>query len=790
MKKQTNIFRSAGAGVVTISMVYLAFGLSWILFSDALVQKLFSDSDTGTITIIQTYKGLAYVIITTVLLLFLVSGFAARLKLAIEQKQDTGNALKKLMDEVGVGIAQLDIHGRFTYANPDCCKFFGITEEELMRKTIFELTYTDDLAQERKNWDKLLRREISNFKINKRFVNNLNPTTWAQEKISIVEDNQRDPKYFVLVISSINELKEAENKLEENIRYYQSLLENSFDGVSIIDSSGIIKYQTPSVEKIIGYTPESRLGASSLSLIAPEDFPKVQSILADLVSGKTNEARTIIKYKRSDNQIRFLDIYAKSMLKDLVVNGIVINFRDITEKYLIEEKLIESEEQYKLLFLHNPLPVFIYDTKTLNYLQVNDAAVKRYGYSSEEFLSMTIKDIRPAEDIQKVLEDIAKVDNNELEKRQIWRHLTKSGELIYVEISAVNIQYKGKPARMSIANDVTDIIENQENIRQSEERYRHLVENLPAGAVLVQSDSIYFNKAISEITGYSLEEINNVEGWFNTLYGKDGKLIRQYYEDDKAKSFKEPRTVSIINKNGDKRWLTFFAYKFDTGEVWLVQDVTERKKLDELIISSILEAEDRERKRIAEDLHDGIGHLLATTNLLLTSIETKAIDLDQELKDLISSCHATLQKAMKENRNITANLTPLNLENENIIQTLELLFANFKNTTDIDVLFTHQMDEKYLDQNKANNLYRIAQEALNNVIKHSKATLVKVDLSHVNELVFKMEDNGQGFNSNDLTNIKGIGLSNISNRVKAMGGKIDIVSLPESGTNLIITIPI
>jgi PAS domain S-box-containing protein len=790
MKKQTNIFRSAGAGVVTISMVYLAFGLSWILFSDALVQKLFSDSNTGTITIIQTYKGLAYVIITTVLLLFLVSGFAARLKLAIEQKQDTGNALKKLMDEVGVGIAQLDIHGRFTYANPDCCKFFGITEEELMRKTIFELTYTDDLAQERKNWDKLLRREISNFKINKRFVNNLNPTTWAQEKISIVEDNQRDPKYFVLVISSINELKEAENKLEENIRYYQSLLENSFDGVSIIDSSGIIKYQTPSVEKIIGYTPESRLGSSSLSLIAPEDFPKVQSILADLVSGKTNEARTIIKYKRSDNQIRFLDIYAKSMLKDLVVNGIVINFRDITEKYLIEEKLIESEEQYKLLFLHNPLPVFIYDTKTLNYLQVNDAAVKRYGYSSEEFLSMTIKDIRPAEDIQKVLEDIAKVDNNELEKRQIWRHLTKSGELIYVEISAVNIQYKGKPARMSIANDVTDIIENQENIRQSEERYRHLVENLPAGAVLVQSDSIYFNKAISEITGYSLEEINNVEGWFNTLYGKDGKLIRQYYEDDKAKNFKEPRTVSIINKNGDKRWLTFFAYKFDTGEVWLVQDVTERKKLDELIISSILEAEDRERKRIAEDLHDGIGHLLATTNLLLTSIETKAIDLDQELKDLISSCHATLQKAMKENRNITANLTPLNLENENIIQTLELLFANFKNTTDIDVLFTHQMDEKYLDQNKANNLYRIAQEALNNVIKHSKATLVKVDLSHVNELVFKMEDNGQGFNSNDLTNIKGIGLSNISNRVKAMGGKIDIVSLPESGTNLIITIPI
>lgn len=790
MTKLTNIFKTISTGVVTIGMVYLAFSLSWILFSDALVQWIFSDSNTGTITKVQTYKGLFYVVVTTLMLMLLIGNFARKLKLTISQKHDDGYALKKVLDEVGTGIAQLDLDGRFIYANPDCCHYFGLTEDELLKKTIFDLTQPDDLAQEKKWWHKLLQREQNHFNIEKRFLNSKNQIIWTQEKVSVVEDNRRDPKYFVLVINNINELKQAETKLEENIQYYQRVLENSFDGVSIVDIGGNVKYQTPSVEKIIGYSKDSRMGGSALSYILPEDLPKVQTILQELVSGKTPDMRTVVKFKRGDNEIRYLDLYTKSLLKDPLIQGIVVNFRDITDKYLIESKLIESEEQYKLLFLHNPVPVFIYDPITLNYLQVNDAAVKRYGYSREEFLTMTIKDIRPKEDIQKVLDDIAKVDSGNQEKGRIWRHLTKEGVLKHVEISAVNIQYNGQRARMSIANDVTDIITTQEHIRKSEERYRHLVENLPAGAVLVQGDSIYFNKAIVEMTGYTLDEIGDINLWFEKLYGKDHQLIRQFYDEDKAKNFEEARTVSIIDKAGAKRWLTFYSYKFETGEVWLVQDVTERKKMDELIISSILETEERERKRIAEELHDGLGHLLATSNLLLYSIEQKTSHVDQEVQDLIVSCHDSLKKAMEENRNITANLSPLNTKHGNIIHILEALFANFERSSNIKIDFNHQLDNKLLNQGKINNIYRIVQEALNNVIKHSRATKVNVSLTLNQELVFKIADNGIGYNSKSIEQTKGIGFSNITNRVKAMGGTVDFSSMPDNGTTLTVTVPI
>ncbi len=776
--------------MVTIAMVYLAFGLSWILFSDALVQLIFSDSNTSTITTVQTYKGLFYIVITTIMLLLLIANFARKLKVANDQYKDTGTALQKLLDEVGSGIAQLDLEGKFIYANPDCCKFFSLTEGELLKKNIFDLTHPDDLAQEKKNWNKLLMRESNQYTFDKRFINNLNQVNWAQEKVSVVEDNNRDPKYLVLVINSINDLKLAENKLEENIRYYQSVLENSFDGVSIVDVEGTIKYQTPSVARIIGHPKDSRLGTSAFSFVAEEDLPKLQTIMRQLVNGDIKEARTVIKYHRGDHDIRYLDLYTKSMLDDPLIKGIVVNFRDITDKFLIENKLVESEEQYKLLFLHNPVPVFVYNIENLQYLQVNDAAVKKYGYSREEFLTLTLKDIRPKEDIQKVLDDIAKVDSGEQEKSQIWRHLTKDGSLKYVEISAVNIRYNGQKARMSIANDVTDMVTTQEDMRQSEERYRHLVENLPAGAVLVQGESLYFNKAIAEMTGYNLDEIDTLGAWFDKLYDKDSSLIRSYYEQDRDNNFTDPRTVSIVTKEGVKRWATFFAYKFETGEVWLVQDVTERKKMDELIISSILETEDRERKRIAEELHDGLGHLLITANLLLQSISENIQVLDEGLKDIILSCHATIKKAIAENRSITANLTPVAFSTEDITDTLSKLFKNFEQTTKVKVHFTPSAINSTINNGIGNNLYRIAQEALNNVLKHSQATEVSVSLTCIQDITFVVSDNGKGFNINDMEQTKGIGFANISNRVKAMGGTFDVSSAPNKGTTITIQVPL
>ena len=123
---------------------------------------------------------------------------------------------------------------------------------------------------------------------------------------------------------------------------------------------------------------------------------------------------------------------------------------ELEEKVRLQTAHLQaSEEKYKTLFYKSPLPKWIYDLETLKFLEVNDAAIQSYGYSQEEFQRMTIVDIRPREDQQKLLEDVEQL-NVRLEtfKDKNWRHVKKNGEVVFVEITAHPVYYEGRSARI------------------------------------------------------------------------------------------------------------------------------------------------------------------------------------------------------------------------------------------------------------------------------------------------------------------------------------------------------
>jgi len=163
-----------------------------------------------------------------------------------------------------------------------------------------------------------------------------------------------------------------------------------------------------------------------------------------------------------------------------------------------ETELIESEKKYRFMFANNPQPMWIYDLETLAFLEVNNAAFHHYGYSKEEFLSMTLKDIRPLEDIEALMIDVKEnaqqIDHTSSE----WRHTKKNGELIFVEIVSTPVSFKGRKARHVMATDITERKKAAEALRESEEKYRMIFENVQdvfyqtdlAGNVLEISPSI------------------------------------------------------------------------------------------------------------------------------------------------------------------------------------------------------------------------------------------------------------------------------------------------------------
>jgi two-component system CheB/CheR fusion protein len=139
-----------------------------------------------------------------------------------------------------------------------------------------------------------------------------------------------------------------------------------------------------------------------------------------------------------------------------------------------------SEEKYKTLFYKSPLPKWIYDLENLRFLEVNDAAVRIYGYTQDEFRDMTIRDIRPIEDYEELLKDVVDVRSTGESRRQFWRHMRKDGTLLEVEVTAHSFDYDGRKARMVVASDVTERRRSEQLLQNLNEALSKRAEELAA----------------------------------------------------------------------------------------------------------------------------------------------------------------------------------------------------------------------------------------------------------------------------------------------------------------------
>lgn len=137
--------------------------------------------------------------------------------------------------------------------------------------------------------------------------------------------------------------------------------------------------------------------------------------------------------------------------------------QQLDESERAQQELRESEENYRLLFSSNPHPMCVFDLETLAFLEVNGSAIQHYGYSREEFLAMTIKDIRPPEDVPSLMAIVKRVDSGP-DRVGVWRHRKKDGTIISVEITSHMIDFAGRRAKVILCNDVTERIRAKEEI--------------------------------------------------------------------------------------------------------------------------------------------------------------------------------------------------------------------------------------------------------------------------------------------------------------------------------------
>lgn len=298
------------------------------------------------------------------------------------------------------------------------------------------------------------------------------------------------------------------------------------------------------------------------------------------------------------------------------------------------QALRRSEQDFRLLFDRNPMPMWVYDLETLRFLAINDAAVNRYGYARSEFLAMTIKDIRPVEELPALEADLARPVSREPQTR-LWRHRKKDGAVIHVMITSHDIPFGDRKGRLVMANDETARKQAEDDLRESEERFRQMTANIDEVFWMTdpaKGSMLYVSPAYEKIWGRTCQNLYEAPtDWMEAIYPEDRKRIQAAMKKQVRGDYNE--SYRIVRPDGSLRWIhdRAFPVRNAAGEVIRVagvaQDITEKKQLEtQFFRAQRLESIGTLASGIAHDLNNILAPIMMAAPIIRMSKTPEAVE--------------------------------------------------------------------------------------------------------------------------------------------------------------------
>src|SRR5690606_35655037 len=286
--------------------------------------------------------------------------------------------------------------------------------------------------------------------------------------------------------------------------------------VTIFAEDGTKIFGSSSIKNILGYSEEEALALALEDLIHEDDKEATYAFWEKALAnpGKTLTGH-IVRVLHKDGTWKSLHLDIKNLLDDPIVRGVVCNYRDITEQLRGEETLRLTTERYKHLFDNHPLPMWIFDPKTYKFIEVNNAAIAKYGYTKEEFLKLTIKDIRPASAVKNLVSSMQGRMKRQYNFSGTWEHLTKDGKLLDVEIASHTIMIEGKEAILVLANDVTEKKKATKMLLKVYQEKSNILESIRDGFFTLDKDwnFTYINKEAERLLQIKREDVLSRNIW-------------------------------------------------------------------------------------------------------------------------------------------------------------------------------------------------------------------------------------------------------------------------------------
>jgi PAS domain S-box-containing protein len=390
----------------------------------------------------------------------------------------------------------------------------------------------------------------------------------------------------------------------------QTVVNSIREGVTFSNSEGRFEIFNPRMQELTGYTREEANRSGDFSrLIYPDPADRQRALdgLKTLMEHKEpHSTETTITTK---NGARRLLRISSQVIGGIPNRMFLSTYQDITEERRLEEGMRGSERRYRLMFETSPIPALVYNDDTLAILAVSDVTLSHYGYSREEFLSMTIKDIRPEEDIPDLLMHLA-TTKEDVRHSGIWRHRKKDGTIMTVDVRSHAIPWEGHQARLVMIHDITEHQRIEEELRIQKTYFERLFNAMPEGVALIDESGCIrnVNKAYEHIFGFTREEVlgRNV-----TTLNVPVEYVAEVH--DSLEAVMNGVGISLethrLRKDGSVIDLSIIATPVDLGGdqrmvYGIYRDITQRKKSE------------KEREELIEQLQKAIAEVKTLSGLL------------------------------------------------------------------------------------------------------------------------------------------------------------------------------
>lgn len=534
-----------------------------------------------------------------------------QLQAEIAQREHAEERFRSAFEHAPVGMALVGINGRTFRVNRALCRMFGYDEAELLSFPVWAITQPDDMMMTIEQLQRLIEGEIDHSELEKRFFHKDGHIVWGWSTTSLVRDSAGKPLYVISQVQDITARKQAEAALQEERNFASAVVDTVGALVGVVDCDGRIVRFNRACERALGFTAAEVIGRYFWDLLpVAEEIEPARKVFEMLLAGKWPQEYETYWIRR--NGTPCLLAWSTAFLRDEdgKVRYVVGSGIDVTERKQAEAALRESEERFQHAFQSAPMGMSLIGLDSVP-LQVNRALCEMLGYSDEELLHKPVPEVTHPEDMKAAYRDRERLLAGEITTYQAERrYYHKLGHIIWAELNVSVVRAPdGTPLYLvSQLEDITARKQAEDALRESEERFQIAFQYAPIGIGLVGLDRRFLqvNRSLCEVLGYAERELLALP-FTDMVHPEDraqaiadsGRVIggeapsyraERRYLHKSGNLILAQTTVSLLHDHAGNPLCCIFQF----------EDVTQRKRAEELLRRAHDELEVRVRQRTAE----------------------------------------------------------------------------------------------------------------------------------------------------------------------------------------------